>query len=67
MVLVSHSFGDLSLVKRHRQVNQVLSEELANRIHALAIHTYTPEEWRRRFGEAPMSPPCLGGSASENA
>jgi BolA protein len=43
-------------------VNGILSHELANDIHALAIHTYTEKEWRKKNGEAPMSPPCLGGS-----
>ena len=46
-------------------VNEALADELAGPVHALAIHTYTPEEWRQRFGEAPMSPPCLGGKAQE--
>ncbi len=62
VVLVSEAFQGISLVARHRQVNRVLSHELANDIHALAIHTYTEGEWRKKNGEAPMSPPCLGGS-----
>ena len=48
----------MKLVQRHRRVNQVLADELANRIHALAIHAYTEDEWRKRQGNAPMSPPC---------
>lgn len=63
VVLVSDSFGGQQLVARHRLVNQILRDELANDIHALAIHTYTPDEWRDKHGEAPMSPPCLGGSS----
>jgi BolA protein len=47
-------------------VNQALAAELDGPVHALAIHTYTPQEWRRRFGEAPLSPPCLGGKARES-
>ena len=62
VVMVSPEFIGLKLVARHRMVNAVLKEELAGQIHALAIHTYTVDEWRRRKGEAPMSPPCLGGS-----
>jgi|TARA_Y100000294_G_scaffold125835_1_gene117282 BolA protein len=52
---------------RHRRVNELLSDELTGGVHALAIHTYTPPEWRERFGEAPMSPPCLGGKPKEDA
>ena len=63
VVLVSEAFQGISLVARHRQVNRVLSHELANDIHALAIHTYTEGEWRKKNGETPMSPPCLGGSS----
>ena len=44
--------------------NKILEEELAGPIHALALHTYTESEWRDRNGDAPMSPPCRGGSAT---
>jgi len=65
VVLVSELFDGERLVARHRRVNQILKEELANDIHALAIHTYTEGEWRDKHGEAPLSPPCLGGSTNE--
>jgi BolA protein len=29
--------------------------------HALALHTYTPEEWAQ-IDTAPASPTCAGGS-----
>jgi BolA protein len=61
VVLVSNDFDGKSPVMRHRAVNQVLADELANRIHALALHTYTEKEWHDKNGAAPMSPPCLGG------
>ena len=61
VVLVSDDFIDLTLIRRHRCVNQILSIELAKHIHALAIHTYTAEEWRKKTNGAPLSPPCLGG------
>ena len=64
VVLVSAEFEGKALILRHRRVNEVLKSELANDIHALAIHTYTAEEWRGRHGEAPMSPPCLGGAGN---
>ena len=67
VVLVSEQFAGMPLLARHRLVNETLRDELAGGVHALAIHTYTAEEWRRRFGDAPMSPPCLGGKAREQA
>ena len=62
VVLVASEFDGQRLLVRHRRVNAVLADELASAIHALALHTYTEAEWRERFGAAPMSPPCLGGS-----
>ena len=65
VVVVSPAFEGERLLARHRRINQTLAEELAGGVHALAIHAYTADEWRRRFGAAPMSPPCLGGHARE--
>ncbi|MFG0606382.1 BolA/IbaG family iron-sulfur metabolism protein [Vibrio mimicus] len=62
VTIISECFEGLRLVARHRLVNQTLSDELANHIHALAIHTYTPEEWQQKNQEIPESPMCLGGS-----
>ncbi len=65
VVLVAEEFAGLRPLARHRLVNQVLRELLAGPVHALALHTYTRDEWRQRFGAAPLSPPCLGGKAGE--
>lgn len=62
VTLVSDNFIDKSLIARHRSVNQTLSELLAHGIHALALHTLTPDEWFAKGGAVPQSPPCLGGS-----
>ena len=62
MVLVSKAFEGESLITRHRRVNQVLADELSGGVHALALHTMTPEEWFNRGGTSPHSPECLGGS-----
>jgi len=64
---VSEEFSGKRLIERHRRVNQLLADELSGPVHALAIHTYTAEEWRSRHGDAPMSPPCLGGSKADQA
>lgn len=61
VILVSEDFADKKLLARHRMINQILADELQGMIHALAIHTYTEEEWKELNGDAPMSPPCLGG------
>jgi BolA family transcriptional regulator, general stress-responsive regulator len=59
-VLVSDQFAGLSSVKRHQKVYATLGD-LMGEFHALALHTYTPEEWAKT-GAAPASPVCAGGS-----
>ncbi|MBL4900562.1 MAG: transcriptional regulator BolA [Colwellia sp.] len=62
VIIVSNNFEDERLIKRHRAVNSVLAEELAEKIHALALHTYTEKEWHDYYAEnTPLSPNCLGG------
>ena len=61
VVLVSEQFSSRPLLQRHRAVNSALDAELNGGIHALALHTMTPEEWFAKGGSAPASPPCLGG------
>lgn len=62
VVIVTDAFNGQRAVARHQRVYQVLAAELAGGVHALALHTYTPEEWRQRGNDAPASPACLGGS-----
>ena len=62
VVVVSEEFNNKALIARHRVVNQVLNAELQNQIHALAIHTYTEQEWLAKQGQSPDSPLCHGGS-----
>lgn len=66
VVIVASAFDNKKLLDRHRQVNALLTAELDGPVHALALHTYTRADWAKRFGEAPMSPPCLGGKANES-
>jgi len=42
--VVSDSFAGKSRVERHRMVNAVLADELAGKIHALAITALSPGE-----------------------
>ena len=62
LVLVCDDFEGKNLLARHRLVNKILEDELKNKIHALAMHTYTLSEWQQKNENAPKSPPCLGGS-----
>jgi len=62
VTLVSDAFLGMSAVARHKAVYAILKDELQNGVHALALHTYAPEEWQ---GHSPVSPNC-GGSAKKS-
>ncbi len=64
LTIVTDSFSALPRVKRHQTVYQILADELAGHVHALALHLYSPEEWQAATGEVPDSPNCRGGSKS---
>lgn len=64
LIVVSPEFNGKQLVARHRIINNLLARELAGTIHALALHTLTPEEWAA-MGKAPASPPCMGKAAGK--
>ena len=60
LTIVSESFIGRSQVQRHQKVYQLLADELAGGVHALALHTYSPQEWQS-LERVPDSPNCLGG------
>ena len=64
VTIVSNSFNDQMLIKRHRAVNQILQQEM-QQIHALALHTLTPLEWQARGGLVADSPKCRGGGKNQ--
>jgi BolA protein len=64
VTIVSESFADQMLIKRHRMVNSALRQEL-QQIHALALHTLTPKEWQERGGQVAASPKCRGGGKNQ--
>lgn len=64
-VVVSDAFAGKSAIRRHQAVYAALGG-LMGELHALALHTWTPEEWAVR-GAAPDSPACLGGSKHDKA
>lgn len=59
-VVVADAFAGKRLLQRHQLVYRTLGE-LMNELHALALHTYTADEWAAT-GSAPDSPTCRGGS-----
>ena len=61
VVAVSNEFEGKMLIARHRMINAALAEEL-NQIHALALHTMTPDEYFEKAGKVADSPLCEGGS-----
>lgn len=44
VTVVSSAFDGIGRVARHRMVNDLLAEELRDRVHALALRTLTPAE-----------------------
>lgn len=66
VTVVSDAFEGKRLIARHREINALAAEALEGPVHALALHTYTQEEWIKRGGEALSSPNCLGGSKLDN-
>jgi len=61
VVIVSDVFDGLTAVKRHQQVYGVLGD-IMQQFHALALHTYTVNEWQSKGLESvAISPVCHGG------
>jgi BolA protein len=65
VVAVAGAFEGQRKVARHQRIYAALAAQLEGPVHALALHTYTPEEWAQRQGDAPASPDCLGGSKAD--
>lgn len=56
VIIVSPKFESKKLIERHRSVQQCLSSELKDAIHALSIHALTTSEWESQ--KVPPSPAC---------
>mmetsp|Transcript_37190 Transcript_37190/g.43421 ORF Transcript_37190/g.43421 Transcript_37190/m.43421 type:complete len:118 (+) Transcript_37190:10-363(+) len=61
VIIVSDYFKGLSILEKHRKVQECLSEELKTGVHALSIVAKTQEEWEKN-NTVTKSPTCLGGS-----
>ncbi|RLA00560.1 MAG: BolA family transcriptional regulator [Gammaproteobacteria bacterium] len=44
-IVVSEQFEGRSMVQQHQMVYGTLGDRMGGEIHALALHTYTPEDW----------------------
>ena len=62
LVLVTDAFSGMMPVRRHQMLYKILADELAGPVHALALHTFTVDEWKAKGGDVSESPDCLGGS-----
>ena len=65
VVLASSAFVGKRQVQRHQAIYACLADELQTGVHALALHTYSPEEWQAN-AQVPASPQCLGGSKRDH-
>jgi len=66
VVLVTEQFAGQRQVRRHQAIYVVLAEELAGPIHAIALHTYSVNEWAANQGQALASPQCLGANKTKS-
>lgn len=62
LVLVSSDFEGKRKVARHQAVYAEVSSLMKEGLHALALHLYTPSEWKEQSGKSLQSPNCMGGS-----
>lgn len=60
ITVVAEKFAAQNLVARHRAVYALLTQEMADGVHAIALHCFTPEEWAIKQKSA-ASPVCEGG------
>lgn len=61
VVAVSLKFEGLTRVARHRLVNHLLCDEMAQGLHALSMHLYTVDEWEKSNQAIIPSPDCKDG------
>lgn len=66
VVLAADSFMGKRQVQRHQAVYACLADDLKNGVHALALHTFSPEEWAAS-AVVPASPNCMGGSKHDHS
>lgn len=50
-IVIADQFQGLSLLKQHQLVMEALKESLQERLHAIKLKTYSPEQWEK-FGKS---------------
>jgi stress-induced morphogen len=48
LVIVSAQFSGKSMVEQHQMVYRALGDAMREAIHALALKTYSPEQWQKQ-------------------
>jgi acid stress-induced BolA-like protein IbaG/YrbA len=46
-LVVSSEFEGKGLLEQHQMIYRALGEAMRERIHALSLKTYTPDQWKR--------------------
>jgi len=46
-IIVAESFAGKTVMQQHRMVYAALADQMQTTIHALALKTYTPEQWQQ--------------------
>jgi BolA protein len=46
-VIVAESFAGKTMMQQHRMVYEALADQMQTTIHALALKTYTLEQWQQ--------------------
>lgn len=47
VVLVAAAFAGKSLIEQHRMVNEAVGDMFRGKVHALALRTFSPEQWEK--------------------
>ena len=45
IIIISPLFIEMGLIDRHRRVHQALAEAFAQKLHALELKVFSPDEW----------------------
>jgi len=54
-LVIAEEFTGLSLVKQHQLVMNALKEEFKEKVHALALKTFSPEKWALKKDNYPLA------------
>ena len=54
-IVISNTFSGLPLVKQHQVVMNALKDDFKERVHALALKTFSPEKWANEKHKFPLA------------